>query len=367
MKILQGHTVQTLQYRKGLPENCLEASPRWAIGKALAEIGYREKLRMPASIPNHDTVIIGVKKEGVSPDLIQKVLSFTRKPDTPICLVHAVEEKLKFPSLYREILGSFDITELGRQLPEAHERAARKQIESLKDQLEHPEQVRIQIVHSEDAAASLITEAQLTRAAMIAIEIHEHLYQLIPRGLSVALSLLQHSPMPLLILRQGSPNRFDKKEQLILLADDLTASSLSAVRKAMNLAVQWGHTRVIHLHVIEQNMHGVLTELAEISKKVDVGPMGMPELIEYLEHNMEKALQRRTQEYQEALKEVGSSYETIVQVGHVANRVTAMIRERKPDLTVFGRRHRLHHGPLGFGRVPFAAMLANSDAVLIVP
>ncbi|WP_141734159.1 universal stress protein [Oligoflexus tunisiensis] len=322
---------------------------------------------MPASIQNHDTVIVGVRKEGTSPDLVQKIRSFTRKPDTPICLVHAIEEKLKFPSLYREILGSFDISELGRQLPEAHEREARTQIEAMKAQLEHSENVRIQVVHSEDAASSLITEAQLTRAAMIAIEIHEHLYQLIPRGLSVALNLLQHSPMPVLILRQGSPNRFDKKEQLVLLADDLSASSLAAVRKAMTLAVQWGHTRVIHLHVIEQNMHGVLSELADISRKVNVGPMGTPELIEYLEHNMDNALHRRTQEYQEALKEAGCTYETIVQVGHVANRVTAMIREKKPDLIVFGRRQRLHHGPLGFGRVPFAAMLANSDAVLIVP
>lgn len=322
---------------------------------------------MPASNQNHDTVVVGVKKDGAHPDLIRKIRAFSRKPEVPICLVHAVEEKLKFPSLYREILGSFDITELGRQLPEAHEKEARDQIEAMKSQLQDQEQIRIQIVHSEDAAASLIAEAQLTRAALIAIEVNEHLYQLIPRGLSVALSLMQHAPMPVLILRQGSPNNFGKKEQLILVADDLSASSMGAVRKAMNLAAQWGNTHVIHLHVIEQSMHGTLSELAEISKQVNVGPMGTPALLEYLEKEMQTALQRRTAEYQEAIRQKGSTYEAIVQVGHVASKVSAMIQERKPDITVFGRRQRLHHGPFGFARVPFAAMLAKSDAVLIVP
>ncbi len=322
---------------------------------------------MPVSNQNHDTVVVGVKKDGAHPDLIRKIRSFSRKPEVPICLVHAVEEKLKFPSLYREILGNFDITELGRQLPDVHEKEARDQIEALKSQLEDQEHIRIQIVHAEDAAASLIAEAQLTRAAMIAIEVHEHLYQMIPRGLSVALSLMQHAPMPVLILRQGSPNNFGKQQQLILAADDLSASSMGAVRKAMNLAVQWGHTHVIHLHVIEQNMHGTLSELADISKRVNIGPMGTPELLEYLEKEMQIALQRRTVEYQEALKQNGSTYEAIVQVGHVAGKVSAMVLERKPDVTIFGRRQRLHHGPFGFARVPFAAMLAKSDAVLIVP
>ncbi len=322
---------------------------------------------MPVSNQNHDTVVVGVKKDGAHPDLIRKIRSFSRKPEVPICLVHAVEEKLKFPSLYREILGNFDITELGRQLPDVHEKEARDQIEALKSQLEDQEHIRIQIVHAEDAAASLIAEAQLTRAAMIAVEVNEHLYQLIPRGLSVALSLMQHAPMPVLILRQGSPNNFGKQQQLILVADDLSASSMGAVRKAMNLAAQWGHTHVIHLHVIEQNMHGTLSELADISKRVNIGPMGTPELLEYLEKEMQIALQRRTVEYQEALKQNGSTYEAIVQVGHVAGKVSAMVLERKPDVTIFGRRQRLHHGPFGFARVPFAAMLAKSDAVLIVP
>ncbi|HYX31750.1 MAG TPA: universal stress protein [Oligoflexus sp.] len=322
---------------------------------------------MPLSNQNHDTVIAGVKKEGASPDFIRKIRSFSTKTEQPIVLVHAIEEKLKFPSLYREILGSFDIAELGRTLPEVHEKEAREKIESLKSSLDDQELIRVQIVHSEDVAASLIAEAQLTRASLIAIEVSEHLFQLIPRGLSVALSLMQHAPMPVLMLRQNSPNRFEEKDQVLIIADDLSASSMGAVRKGMNLASQWGHTHVIHLHVIEQNMHGVLTELSEISRKVTVGPMGTPALLEYLEHHMEIALQRRTMEYQEALKKVGSTYEAVVQVGHVASKVSAMIRDRKPNLTVFGRRQRLHHGPFGFARVPFAAMLAHSDAVLIAP
>jgi hypothetical protein len=57
----------------------------------------------------------------------------------------------------------------------------------------------------------------------------------------------------------------------------------------------------------------------------------------------------------------------VVQVGYVASKVSAMIQDKKPDITLFGRRQRLHHGPFGFARVPFAAMLAKSDAVLIVP
>jgi nucleotide-binding universal stress UspA family protein len=322
---------------------------------------------MPASMQNHDSVVVGVKKEGANPDLIRKIRSFTRKTETPICLVHAVEEKLKFPSLYREILGSFDITELGRQLPDIHEREARAQIEAMKSQLDDQEHIRIQIVHSEDAAASLIAEAQVTRAGLIVIEVHEHVYQLIPRGLSVALSLMQHSPMPVLILRQGTPDHFATKNPLILVADDLSASSMGAVRRAMNLAAQWGQTHVLHLHVIEQNMHGTLSELAHISKEINAGPMAMPELLGYLEKGMQLAMQRRTAEYQEALKQSGSTYEAVVQVGHVAGKVSELIETRQPCLTVFGRRQRLHPGPFGFARVPFAAMLGKSDAVLIVP
>jgi nucleotide-binding universal stress UspA family protein len=324
-------------------------------------------MHMPASNQNHDTVVIGVKKDGANPDLIRKIRSFSRKPQIPICLVHAVEERMKFPSLYRDILGSFDITELGRQLPEVHEREAREQIEAMKSKLEDQELIRVQVVHSEDAAASLIAEAQLTRAGLIAIEIQENPHQLMPRGLSVALSLMQHAPMPVLILRQGSPNHFGKKDQVILVADDLSASSMGAVRKAMNLAVQWGHTHVIHLHVIEQNMHSTLTELAAISRKVQAKSMGTPELLEYLEKEMQLALQRRTSEYQEVMKQYASTYEAVVQVGHVTSQVSAMIQKRRPDITVFGRRQRLHHGPFGFARVPFSAMLAHSDAVLIVP
>ena len=117
---------------------------------------------MPASNQNHDTVVIGVKKHGAHPDLIRKIRSFSRKPQIPICLVHTIEENWKFPALYRDILGSFDITELGRQLPETHEREARDQIEAMKSKLEDQELVRVQVMHSEDAAACLIAEAQLT-------------------------------------------------------------------------------------------------------------------------------------------------------------------------------------------------------------
>jgi nucleotide-binding universal stress UspA family protein len=274
---------------------------------------------------------------------------------------------MKFPSLYREILGSFDISELARELPDLHEKEAREQIETAKALLEDQETIRVELVHGEDVAASLIAEAQLTRASVIVIEVSEHLYQLIPRGLSVALSLMQHAPMPALILRRGSPNRFDKKAQTIIIADDLSASSMGAVRKAMNLAAQWGHTHVIHMHVIEEHMHGLILELSEISKKLKPGTMENPKPLEHLEHHINLSLQRRTIEYQEALQRAGSTYQTVVEVGHVASKVGAIIRDKNPDLTIFGRRHRLHHGPFGFGRVPFAAMLANSDAVMIVP
>ena len=109
---------------------------------------------------------------------------------------------------------------------------------------------------------------------------------------------------------------------MILVADDLSASSMGAVRKAMNLAVQWGHTHVIHLHVIEESMHSMLTELAAISRKVHVKPMGTPELLEYLEKEMQMVLERRTSQYQGVLKQNASTYEAVVQVGHVTSQVS---------------------------------------------
>jgi len=225
------------------------------------------------------SVIAGVKEEGDALGFVQKLQSFVKPDPIDLLLVHAVTEKAKVPSFYKELLGKFDITELdNRQLPDGEMKRALARQQQLTGQLGKEPNTQVRLAFADDAATALIDEAQRVGSSLIAVEVEQHLYQFIPGGLSVALSLMLFSPVPVLLIRRESKNNFAQREHSLIIADDLSSASLSAVRKGLEMAAKWGHTHVIHVHAIDRSLHTTLKDLAEISKKVDAGFLATPKL-----------------------------------------------------------------------------------------
>ena len=90
----------------------------------------------------------------------------------------------------------------------------------------------------------------------------------------------------------------------------------------------------------------------------------MMELFDFLRDRLSGTLRLRASDYRGSGE---GTYEPIVHYGQVAEKIAAVLKERTPDLAIFGRHQRARLRPFGIGKVPFAAMLADSPAVLMIP
>lgn len=117
-----------------------------------------------SSIPCHSTLVLGIKADSKSHDFVDRVLSFCGSKNVNLHLVHAMEETAPIPSLYTEILGSFDLSDIDKH-PSARQMASQC-LETLKSSLKGCNSVSVEIADSKDPTAVLISAARRAHASL---------------------------------------------------------------------------------------------------------------------------------------------------------------------------------------------------------
>lgn len=322
---------------------------------------------MPLEITEKLSVVVGVKPHSNPDDFIDKVQSFCGEQACHYHLVEALRDQAIFPSVYEDILGSFDLSELDRPAQASSMARALDKLEALKTSSAATFDISSHTLTSDDPAQALLSLAAATASRLIAIEVGRHLYEMIPSGISVALRLLAGSPVQVLILREGCPNLFKERDHTLLIADDFRDTTRSALMEGLRLAAAWGYSEVEHLHVLNPETHSMLQRMRFLHRAVDQGSSSVPEVFDYLRSQLKHRLEERATPYLTEFPERHCSYEASVAFGPIAHEIKRVLHKKPRHLAVFGRHQRSHTKPLGSGRVPFAAMLAQAPAVLVVP
>lgn len=319
--------------------------------------------RLPASAKG--VLVVAVAFDDLQEVLVQTATSLARAFEMEVRLVNVLDVPVAplFIDPTGYALAAYPIASAVDAM--AQERRAR--LAKLAAGMGLEGRVRIDVIAG-DTAGALGDYACLHRANLLLTGCSPR-PALIPQGLSTALTLMAHAPLPVLVVGRECVFDAEKGALRILLADDLQAGSEEAARRAFELAKKRAGV-VRHLHV-----HGDFREILRDTWR-DLAA-AHPRLLDV--HHEAEALLRQDSEvrlaalaargapYRAQAEAAGVTVETDCRLGKVLGELHDCVAEFRPDLLVFGRHRTVKGRPFVLGRAPFSAMLREHLPVLVVP
>lgn len=317
-----------------------------------------------------DPIIVAVQFDDQLPSLVDAAMGLARRFEAPLSLVNVYAE----PQPLLGVAAQPGYAALSRALTLDSEAALarqREQMRALVEKVRDPLEARGQVVLG-TPAQGVLAEAAAHNARLVVTACNPGSYSMVPRGFSVALTLMATSDVPVLALSDKSQLVFPANRRFrIMVCDDLEPGSLDAVHTAYAWAAQLGDVELTHLHV-----HGDLREVlqdywADIAARTPYlrDHFATPEEL-WVAHEKERkaALAARAGKAAEQAAAAG------VHVSHqcrfandVREELSLATEEFAPDLIVFGRHKILKTKPYLLGRVPLKAMIDFGRPVLVVP
>lgn len=299
--------------------------------------------------------------------LMKSAISFARKFNYSLLLIHVIEGP-DFDPLAVDLPGYYTIPPVMRE-SESQLRAERQeQMRKLLDSLD-PAIAAEGRVHYGDGPRVVIEDAKNSQCNAIMTACNLESYHLMPAGFSMALTLMNDAPMPVLVVSNDAVVDFSKQDFRILLTDDLQESNKETARRAYEFATALSNGHLRHLHV-----HGDFRELMRDAMLdiVDRSPLAgngeRPESIWLKEYNARlDQMKAQGEPFTVAAEEKGVVIERDVRTGKVADEVHAAIEDFDPDLIFYGRHRFWRTKPFFIGRMPFRSMLEEKKAVCMVP
>lgn len=238
---------------------------------------------------------------------------------------------------------------------------AERQIKELLDSAGFAGKRQSKVVLSKDESAALLAESH--DASLLVLAVEEHRYELIPCGLSIVLSLLASSAVPLLIIRDGGPFDFSGTYRM-LIADDLSVSSLSAVWNGIAFGLASGAGAILHAHVLPPHVRRFAARIHAQDDK-----LGEDGYMERMERAVETSLRSRSgiDRHREDFERAVCSYRTHVASGKVSEHLEILARDFRPDIIVMGRSASARAFTPRLGRLALNTALSKCRALLMVP
>jgi nucleotide-binding universal stress UspA family protein len=289
-----------------------------------------------------------------------------------LCLLHVVEPWLDQPHSVPQ--GENDPLWNVRQAVEAnaYELAERKLDELASGISQHITVVK-HVVRGKPAPV-LAQEALNTGSMLLLVGADIGSLKYLPKGLSTALSLMVSSPVPVLVADgktlESSPGKSPAGVPTIMMADDLSKDTESALEFAFDLAIGQGKVILHHVYVNGLTFEALRAGLLSASATAHsfVNEQTSTEIVfDALVKELEEQLERRCESEREYLENGGGAYESRVLTGHVAKKLLEEVEKIQPSMVVFGRHQAVHRQPFFMGRVPFKTMLNGQAPVVIVP
>lgn len=187
-------------------------------------------------------------------------------------------------------------------------------------------------------------------------------------GLSTALTLMETSPVPVLVADARHAPVFPEHPLKILVADDLADDTEDAIAFAAAFAAAWRGAWVHHVHVnpLDRETLTDALQTATAAARTNAGSTVADVYDAYLE-TQGRCLLARADDQRPYVEAAGGTYTTELATGSVRPQISEVFAVMHPDILVFGRHRAVHREPFFFGRMPVRAMLAHGKPVLVVP
>ena len=171
-------------------------------------------------------------------------------------------------------------------------------------------------------------------------------------------------------MQEGSTADFQKKDLGILLADDLSEHSETAVMTGYDFAAALGGATLHHLHVnslTEENLKVSLETASAASHAGSLRGLTGKEIFEMAIKALDQKMKSRSPGRRLLLEASGGKYHSEVVTGDVADEMQLVANRASVNLMIFGRHRTFRRKPFLIGQLPFYAMLTPNRPIMIVP
>ena len=189
-------------------------------------------------------------------------------------------------------------------------------------------------------------------------------------GLSTGFSLASYSDIPVLLVPDHKPIRFDRPIR-ILVADNLEAEGLSALNAGFSLARELHAESLIHMHVQEMSLPEIDRMIETVRDSMILGQIPSDPLLSrdyYIDRvrsrTREEMLRRCLELQAESLN--STQYEAVIAFGTPSDEIHQEVQRIETQIMIFGRHHLLRRKTLSLGRIPYHAMIEEGVSTLVV-
>jgi len=204
---------------------------------------------------------------------------------------------------------------------------------------------------------ALVDYAQEEKANAIVCGASVSSYKFIPSSLSVVLSLIKNTFLPLIVIPKKCTVSH-LKQLSFMLTDNLGDSSKDAIVFCHRLQRAYPDCLVHHVHIIKN--------MIDFSNDFEVEAFGSVPDANFVLSEVRQKMQVRFG-FLDELAKPESRYNQQVGYGEIASGIFDAIDELDPDFVIYGRHQTWHSKPLSFGSMPWANILQTTRPIIIVP
>jgi nucleotide-binding universal stress UspA family protein len=216
----------------------------------------------------------------------------------------------------------------------------------------------------------LIDEAKKCGAVLIVVGAAATRYKFVPSGFSVAISLLDASPLPVLVVNNESEVDLTESTLRMVIADDLGEFSESALNTCAAIAKVLPRSEIHHVHVTGSAGKLLLDTMKKywetmgslISTTIKPGDCYASDM-----ESRQKDMEDRAQKIMDVSNILNTTYRQEILTGGTGKEIFDYAKEVNPHLMIFGQHHIWRLDKEELGSLKHWQMIEHSTLSLIMP
>lgn len=315
-------------------------------------------------IASNKTIVVALSLNEESDHLLKIAESFCKRTGLGMTLVNVVE-----PWVGAVGLGLVPFPDVSGKVQKELASHAEEQLLKFKKKIDPSIEVFVR-ASTGPIAETIISEAKIIQAPLILTGSKAQKQKILPSGFSTAISLMSHSPIPVMVSPATLNVNFEPDGINILLADNLSEDD-NLIGNAFDFADVLG-ANVHHVYANPVNgdeLEGALKRTSEAKHLAYVPELTGDDILEKMNEKIHEQLKGRASDRIDHLVKKQGKYETVVLNGEPSKVITKYMNEEANQfkVTIFGRHKAIHLRPFFVGQVPFHSMLASQHLILMSP
>jgi nucleotide-binding universal stress UspA family protein len=314
-----------------------------------------------------DPILVAVNLDESAQSVLTAARQWALRLKRPIKLMHVCDYWVGRTWANDLMLGGAVLSNIAESAEEEAINAAKKSLDVMaKNFLQGVETFIDVVVGFSDEA--IRAQAVTSHAACIMVGGTHAEYRFVPKGLSTVLSLLSESSCPVVVIPKGWKGHFDQAVR-ILVGDDLTAQSETAVHAGYALAANFGaQTQVLHCHVNQMTKEALTSALSTASAAAHApeSALNRDDIWQAAQQSLEKRLSLRAMDQRIKIAKQGGHVQDLLLNGDASELLLKTANDKDAHLLVFGRHRTWRQKPFSVGHLPFHSMLKSGKPIVVV-